>query len=413
MFTTFEAMAFDPRHPPLPAIQRALCALLIDRADAIDWAAFTPADWQQFIPIVQAEGVLALVWWSLSATGCPHAVPDQIRHALQLGAYQALAQSMLMYEALDQIAAALPTQQVLVLKGAALGSTLYRARVLRPLSDIDLLVPEGQLAAITEQLTVLGYEAVPELTTGLNQQIEYHTRLEGGPRRRVAVELHWRLVAGHADWRSPATGWFWQQREPWQPRDRQAPDQSLQQLSPTAHLLYLAAHLMLQHGAAQSRLIWFYDLHLLITQTGDRIDWRVLVDQARAFRWSAALHAALLGTHTRFGTPLPAHVLHELESTDDQQAATFVQEKAAAAPDALVNEWVKLRSLDRRARWRFVASVICPNPTYIRWRYQPRPASIWPLFYPCHWLRVVVDGVRLVRHLRWHAQPLPDRRPRA
>jgi hypothetical protein len=377
----------------MDAIRRMLCAALTDRNDQLDWSRLAADEWRSLLELAQADGVLPLLYHTFDSRHQLDQLPADLRRALQLGYYAAVAQSSLIYGELKRVLGALqPVTPVVVLKGAALGPTIYPAAALRPLSDIDLLIPEQHLPAATLALRSLGYQDMPELTPGLNRVVEYHTQLQGGPSGRVTVELHWRLVAGAADWRSPPQDWFWQQLAPWQP-DSDAP--TVRQLTPTAHLLYLAAHLVLQHGSTQARLIWLYDLHLLIEQRGTLIQWDTAIEQARAFRWAAALHTALVAAREHLGTPLPEDVLDALQSASDQSARAFVEQQADIPPTAIMNEWIKLRSLQPRARARFIWSLICPSPTYLRWRYQPRPRWIWPVYLLFHWLRIVGAGLQI------------------
>ena len=375
-------------------VRRLLCAALANRDNPADWARLSLDEWRSLPEIAQADGVLPLLYHTFNTRRWPDQLPPDLRRALQLGYYAAVAQSSLIYAELQRVLGALqPVTPVVVLKGATLGATVYPAVALRPLSDIDLLIPEQHLPAATGALHQLGYRDMPELTPGLNRMVEYHTRFQGGPSGRVAVELHWRLVAGAADWRSPAQEWFWQQLEPWQFDSHAQALDRVRQLTPTAQLLYLAAHLVLQHGSTQARLIWLYDLHLLIEQRGAQVQWDVAIEQARAFRWAAALHTALVAACQHLGTTLPEGVLDALQYADDHLARTFVQKQADAPASAIMNEWIKLRSLQPRARARFIWSLLCPSPAYLRWRYQPQPRWLWPVYVPFHWLRIVGAGL--------------------
>jgi hypothetical protein len=209
------------------------------------------------------------------------------------------------------------------------------------MGDLDLLVPEERLAEAVARLKALGYvEPYPDIAAGFNALFGHHVNLQGGQDIHLTVELHWTLIGGEHDRRSPSLPWFWQQTEKWKMEDgnwkmddgvqppipntqypisnAQSPTSNLQpptsifQLTPTAHLLYLCAHLMLQHGEARSPLRWFYDIHLLVTREGQRIDWDELVVRAQEFHWAPAVQAALAGTAARFATPLPAGPLESL-----------------------------------------------------------------------------------------------------
>ncbi len=390
---------------PASTLRRALCTALRDTASSVDWPSFTASDWRALLTLAQVDGVLPLLYRRLDTRGELAQIPPDPRRVLQLGYYAAVAQTGLLYQQLQRLLAALcAVTPVVVLKGAALGPALYPEPALRPLSDIDLLIPEGDLPAATAVLHSLGYAEVPELTPGINRLVEYHTRFDGGPGSNVTVEIHWRLVAGAADWRSPSQAWFWQQREPWQPASITGPTASTgsvpSTLTPTAHLIYLAAHLMLQHGGAGARLIWLYDLHLLIGQHGDRIQWDLAIKQASTFRWTAALHDALVATQAYFDTTLPEGVLNRLQALADTVTSTFIRRKATTAPTPTMSEWFKIMALEPRARVTFVLSLLWPSPAYIRWRYQPRPSRLWPLYYLFHWLRILHAGFHTLRHLR-------------
>jgi hypothetical protein len=380
----------------MDTLRRAICDTLA--GDAADWSSLTAADWRALLPTAQTEGVLPLLHWRLEAQDGSAPLTADLRQAFHLGYYRAVAESGLLHGELQRVLAALaPLTTVVVLKGAALGPTIYPAAALRPLSDIDLLVPERDLAAATAALQALGYSKMPELTPGINRLVEYHTRLQGGPGGAVTVELHWRLVAGAADPRSPSHDWWQQQIEPWPPLAPASTPRAWQ-LQPAAQLLYLAAHLVLQHGSGQARLIWLYDLHLLLTQEQERIDWSATIAQAETLRWTAALHTALQASQRFFGTALPNGLLPALHAAIDRPMAAAVARKGSAGLTATIGEWQKLRSLERSARLRFVGSLLCPSPAYMRWRYQPRPAALWPLCYPLHWLRIALASLELARY---------------
>jgi hypothetical protein len=196
------------------------------------------------------------------------------------------------------------------------------------------------------------------------------------------------VIGGEASSYRPRIDWFWEQAE-------MANLLGMQTLllTPTAHLLYLAAHLMLQHGGAQARLLWFCDLDLLIRRQADRLDWDELLRCAREFHWATALRAALQGAQERLGTPLPPGVLAALAETYDHQAAHLVEGQTDPRQTRAIRVWNFLSSLDWQARLRLALAIVLPSPAYVRWRYQPRPGWLWPLCYPYRWLDMLRKGL--------------------
>jgi hypothetical protein len=319
--------------------------------------------------------------------------------------YQVVARNMCLYRELGSVLEELRGAEipVIVLKGAALAVTLYPNIGLRPMSDVDLLVPRARLAEAVRCLKALGYvKPYPEIAAGLNALAGIHVHLRGGCDTHLVVELHWSLVGGERDRYAPSMNWFWEQTELLSLRRgveepgsggelsplRSCTLAPLLTLTPTAHLLYLAAHLMLQHGGAKAQLIWFYDIDLLIRREADRLDWDELLCRAREFRWEIALHAALQGAQERFGTPLPRDFLNALAKT-----TRLVGWKANPLQTRALAIWNFMASLDWWARLRFALAIAFPSPSYVRWRYNFKPEWLWPFCYPYRWLDILHEGL--------------------
>jgi hypothetical protein len=175
-----------------------------------------------------------------------YCVPDSVlplspaaRERCAQAYYHTAARNLLIYQELSHILAALATTDsfsisdfgfgisqfairnpqfaipTVVLKGAALATTLYPSIGLRPMGDIDLLVPQDRLAEAVACLQALGYvEPTPDMAPGLNQVVGHHVSLDGGQAIPLHVELHWTLGAAEHDRHAPSMPWFWQQTEP-------------------------------------------------------------------------------------------------------------------------------------------------------------------------------------------------------
>lgn len=79
----------------------------------------------------------------------------------------------------------------LLLKGAALAYTHYAIPALRPRSDVDLLIADGDRELCAASLSRLGYERVPQLPGRYVSSEETWRRFgQSGP---VNIDLHWRV----------------------------------------------------------------------------------------------------------------------------------------------------------------------------------------------------------------------------
>lgn len=282
-----------------------------------------------------------------------------------------------------------PPIPAVVLKGGALAFALYPDLALRPLSDIDILVPEERLEEAIARIKALGYrELSPEITPNHRRIAGIHCSFV---REKVplTLELHWSLVAGKHSLYAPDMAWFWSHTEP-------LPSLTpLLTLEPTAHLLYLAVHAMFDHGEAELDLKWLYDIHMLVEKEGVRINWKEMAEQAIAFRWADALLRAFERCSQLFGTHFPQEAFLLLERGKDEATAKLLEFKASSHRKG-EKTWENFKLLDWRGKLSLLRALFFPSPAFVRWRYRPRPLWIWPFFYIYRWLDIMKEGVYIL-----------------
>jgi hypothetical protein len=278
----------------LPALQVVLAS------GHIDWSAF----WE----CAQRQHVAPLVAWTLDHPVLKGVVPDDVRQVAKGIRLQTLLYNMAVHTELERIAELLSAQAIPVipLKGTSLARRLFGDISARRCGDIDILVPEWQREVASLLLAQAGYEPIQAARPGVKRHM-FHgvplTRRASGVTFRV--ELHWglsdsrfvtvdldalweRVLAGHGPVGSETT---------------------LHLLPAEELLLFLALHLP-KHDFALLRLL--ADIHHLVLQEGETIDWAYLV--ALAERWQAddLLYFALTAVSTILPTPLPGDVLSQL-----------------------------------------------------------------------------------------------------
>jgi hypothetical protein len=168
--------------------------------------------------------------------------------------------------------------------------------------------------------------------------------------------------------------------------------ENLCMLTPTAQVLYAASHAMLQHGGQNTPLRWYCDLDRLIRTYDNRMDWDLLLSQAKVFEWGSALDAALSNANAYFDTPIPESVRASLSKQSDphRQLVALLQTQPATH---VLAEYQKLKSLSGYGRLRLVLALIFPSPAYMRWRYKFQSLWILPLYYLFRWAGILKDGI--------------------
>ncbi len=355
--------------------------------------------------MVKYEGVGPLLYWHFKDACWPEAMPQAVQAYLTQLYYNTVAHNTLLYKELARILEAFGEAgiPVIVLKGAALAATLYEDIGLRPMGDLDLLVEADDLQRAKSILHNFDYVVIKAEHLGmapwLDEALNHHVHMRGGPQARVAVELHWGLLAGNADWRAPSLDWFWKQAQPLEFKQAAITiekHENLFQLDLAAHLLYVAAHLMLQHGGNRARLLWFYDLHLLATKYHQYVDWNAILKQAVLLRWVAALYTALVECQERYDTRFPDGYLAELKTLGDVRDWQLVAFMKSPSDNRMVETFRHLPKMRRAVRLRLILTLIFPSPAYMRYRYKPSPEWLWPLYYLYRWVDVLSDGSKMV-----------------
>jgi hypothetical protein len=209
----------------------------------------------------------------------------------------------------------------------------------------------------------------------------------------IALELHEELIATNSYKFAVPMNWFWNQTEPMDSSFSKRRLENLLMLTPTAQVLYVATHAMLQHGGKDALLRWFYDLDRLIRSYKESLDWNLLLSQARIFNWGSALEAALNKTVACFETPIPEQVLSSLSGISDRNQQ-LVALKQIRPTTHLLMERQELLSMKSTARIRYLLALVVPSPAFMHRRYQMKSPWMIPLYYIIRWWDIIKDCLR-------------------
>jgi hypothetical protein len=344
------------------------------------------AQWPAMIELANEHGLTPMLLW---------AVKKQIKDAERDPRFTRLAditslvmlRYQLQWESQAAIQGALARAGIpaLWIKGAILAMRLYPQPYLRPMDDLDALLPEGFRQLALSVVRELGFqqEARDALAEKMNpdEQAALHETLVRPELWPVRLELHFQLLGDEGAQALPEEhlAWFWGQTETWVQEDT-----PFTILKPEAELLYLCAHAVLQHGEARLRLLRYYDLHLLITQS--ELDWQLIVDQAVELRWTYAVERALTLTIQYFATPVPGWALAELKtrrlSDEDVSRVAHLQGEGFRWEST----WLQLAPYPAGERLRRLLVLLLPPREYMRSRYAiPADRMVFPYYFYRWW----------------------------
>jgi hypothetical protein len=383
---------------PLQIDNRTLSLLITSRFSEVNLDSFSDEDWNLLINKMQSEGVAPLMYWAFSKAGRLSSLPQGVRNFLRVVYASTWTQNHKMFKELEILAhlffqAEIP---IVVLKGACYALTIYPDIGLRQMGDLDLLVPAAKLAQAVEIAKSLGYvDTLLETFPGLNDLLNHHVCLKKNDLQTFTLEIHDRLVGEDAFSYSVPVDWFWEQTQVLDMPSKKTHFEKLLMLTPEAQILYSACHAMLQHGGEKVPLRWYYDLDQLVRIYNGRMDWYLLLSQAKSFEWGSALDAALSRTIAYFDTPVPDQARADLLNSVDRHRS-LVSLKQIHPSTHILEEEQKLRSLNWHGKFRLVMALILPNPAYMRWRYQLKNSWLLLFYYPFRWWGIIKDAVRTV-----------------
>jgi hypothetical protein len=235
---------------------------------------------------LRAEGVGPYAFHRLRETGLLGQLQPDVAATLRGAYYTSAVGHVLLAAELEALLAALRPLGVdpIVLKGMALGTTLYPAPPTRPVSDLDILIERSQVGVVKQVLQARGYQDMG-LDPDQHQAFTNHLHMWRGygGENKVAIEAHWDLVhdpayAGQMDLAGVRVRAQW------------ADFGSCRALvlAPMDQLIHACAHLLLHH-AESWRQVWLLDLRLLVGQYGETWDWATVMDRARAAQLGGAV----------------------------------------------------------------------------------------------------------------------------
>ena len=337
----------------LPAIKDPTCTLNL-----------TPEQWNQLLREADSYGLSGRLYVQLEELGLLESIPDRARLRLADSfVFARYVQGRMRFE-VNRIRRALIELSVpmILLKGSAyLIAELPPSRG-RLASDIDVMVPKGQLDTVRNGLIAAGWQA----TVMRDYDEHYYTTWMHEiaplwhPEREMATDVH-HTIAPPTSRVHPDVDELW--------ANAVDAGQGLKVLSPADMVLHAAVHLFNEEFRAGFRDL--VDLHDLLSHFGRQESfWTDLQARAEAHGLARVHYYLLRFTTKLLDTPVPP---------------AYLERAADAAPN------------------RFVALVMDPlvrqglTPRDRQYSSRLRNFAFWCLYVRSHWLRM--PPLLLARHL--------------
>jgi hypothetical protein len=317
------------------------------------------------------QGVECLVWQALDRTSGSSAL---LRSALDSRIRAAAAREFFVRRELVATLRTLESAGIraLLLKGIALGYSIYEQPWHRPTIDTDILVSADGFAAAEQALLDSGYQRSNAVTSG--EFVSHQASLERTDASGLqhVIDLHWKifnpqLVAGMLSFED-----LWSDAIPVPLLGGAARMPAL-----VKSLILASAHRLVHHQG-HDRLIWLYDIGLLASRLDDK-GWRSLADLAAEREVAGLCLDGLQSARDCFGSPLPASVEEALAAAAPRETSRRYLEGRVNRWHVLASDLAALRSW--RDRLQLLREHAFPPAAFIRERYGVK-SSLWlPALY--------------------------------
>lgn len=272
----------------------------------------------------------------------------------------AIAAELLKAQALQELGKALMTaglSPALLFKGTPLAYSTYPAPWLRPRSDTDILFKVDDKPTFEKVLTDNGYRKqfgisgehvnhqstwVKTIANGFSLHLDCHTRISN--RAILANAFDHNDLVQHS---TPIPGLS----EAWV------------QPSVVDSLLIAIMH-RIGHHANEERLIWLYDIHLLLSSFSDD-DWQQLLLSCQKKRLCGLTHEAITLSQSLFNSPADSTVLHNLSlTTAVEEPSQFFLNREYPEWRHLLHDLQGLASFKQKCQ--YLIQNIFPDREYMR-----------------------------------------------
>jgi hypothetical protein len=349
----------------------------------------TVYDWQYFVRLSNAHGVIALCWHNIIATGNLMLIPKEQLETFHQAYLKSLTRDIKIYDLLEEVLDLSEEAgiKVVLLKGLALEKNIYGNKGLRQMNDLDLLVKREDAIRFRKLLFKSGFLSDP-LCSPLHEKYlpNYGKHLPEMYKNGLTVEIHFNLLDrnGEVFTKNLIKNSILKldgRKYAFYPPD-------------IYHFLFLVSHLHKHEINGTSQLRLYTDLLLLLSAYRAEILNKRLYEYAVSLGLTLALREKLFILITFLEQALPDLTESNVSDIDKE---TFTLKFLGFLRDPGFTRYVfrqenpfePLRNITGlKSKILFITGSIFPSLTFMKWRYNTGNRAEAILYYPVRLLKI-------------------------
>ena len=280
-----------------------------DNQDTIRKLVNNGLEWKYLLQVSEDHGLAPLLYYHLHRIDLDHQIPQLIMGHLHAIYHGNLARNMALSYELNKILDVFEKKGIVVviLRGLALGQTIYKNIGLRAAADIDLLVHKKDLSRLAKTLLELKFRSPQSgsITKEYSAELCFAKQeaREGKYLRGFVIDVHQEITSSmrlKEIIKTDTEGVIKRARPV------RIKDVNILVMAPED----LVLHLTLRH--CFQRLIRLCDIAEVIKSKKDELNWQSLSEKAKKNRLRITMYYTLYYAKQLLEAPVPEHLLNEL-----------------------------------------------------------------------------------------------------
>lgn len=355
-------------------------------------------NWDYFSELTHKLRVAPLVYKRVKENPFYLNIPQDIVNFLEQRYYKTLQKNTLLYHAFEQIHTICSQYNISIipLKGIFLAEQVYGDIGIRPLSDIDLLVPEQDIDTCVTILSELGYRFDTRFVKSdfIDEQRESkHIPLMA--RQNVGVEFHMRVLSvDHS--LGITTQDFWDHTIPGVLSGMQ-----IQHFHPHFLLLHICLHEHEHFAHAKIHFIAYVDIAYCTATYRNCINWKEFTELCTKYNCVHQVFSHIYLAAKYIGADVPDNIYQLGASVCDNYSEDFfcnhVQGNTEFVAKKRNRNIIELKNVQGFTnKVRFLLHDMFPSQEFMINRYAIRYPHLYFLYYP---RRIWDGGISLYKYL--------------
>ncbi|HQP03667.1 MAG TPA: nucleotidyltransferase family protein [Bacteroidales bacterium] len=265
------------------------------------------SDWNEFENKTRIHGVQALIYNSLKKNHLSGLIPQPVYENLRASYYRNAYRNTLIGEEINRIKE-IVSDQIVLLKGAALINSFYKNIALRELCDLDILIEKGKAWMIWNEMRNNGYRLIDDtqvFKSSLHEKLYsnyYDSHLLALCSVNIAVEVHWNIM------RSPEH--YTITSKAFENTVCIDEDRDLHVLSDEFQLIHLCCHFAKHMNSPQEIFVplkWLCDINEFLETKSETLNWQLIEEICNEIDVFNEMRDSLSYVHVLMGVPIPEY----------------------------------------------------------------------------------------------------------